>query len=95
MLVCHGRSVLRGSPHEDVEHVVGSSGAPQDREREPRSSFAAAALSLEAAASRASSEGVASPKTVVKDERMAIIKSTSGHITRAFISGEFSRVDGL
>ena len=72
MLVCHGRSVLRGSPHEDVEHVVGSSGAPQDREREPRSSFAAAALSLEAAASRASSEGVASPKTVVKDERIAI-----------------------
>ena len=34
-------------------------------------------------------------KSVVKDERMAIIKSTSGHITRAFISGDFSRVDGL
>ena len=30
------------------------------------------AFSLEAAASRASSEGVASPKTVVKDERIAI-----------------------
>ena len=36
----HSRSVLRRSPHEDVEQVVDSSDASRDRERESRSSFA-------------------------------------------------------
>ena len=41
MLSAIVHSLLRRSPHEDVEHVVGSSGASRDREREQsRSSFA-------------------------------------------------------
>ena len=81
MLVCHGRSVLRGSPHEDVEQVVGSSDASQDREREPRSLFARCGPQSRSSSidSELGRRGIA--KSVVKDERMAIIKSTSGQIT--------------